>query len=111
MSFLLFILISCTHLNQKKEQVASWYGLSLQDILEHPSFSKFKSTLTRSENGDLVIRLSDGSPMLTKARCEGLGGCLGIDQNWCDHIFTLKKDKIIHYQQIGPCPYHAGLNP
>jgi hypothetical protein len=103
-SFLLLILISCTHLNQKKEQISRWHGLSQKEILEDPFFSKLKLKRTRSDNGDLVLKLSDGSPALTKARCEGLGGCLGFSENWCDHIFTIQKDKIIRYQQIGPCP-------
>lgn len=97
--------IACTNMKAHKELRKSWIGRSAEELKTHPYFSKLKSAQVKGQT-----KFADGSPILTSARDQGLGGA-GSYESWCEHYFTIVDGKITAYEPYGPCPYNAERLP
>jgi hypothetical protein len=112
--FILLILLigsSCTRMGERKKLLASWIGRSVEQLERHPDFSAFREKTKAGPGASVVKTYMDGSPVMSKARCQALGGCIGMTQHWCEHVFTIEGEIITHYEQVGPCPYNSKLLP
>lgn len=109
---LILVLIGCTHLREHEELIAGWIGRDIHELERHPLFSQFRVKKVKKDDGSVLVTYADGAPILTKAAAQGLGGSAGPYEYWCEHLFTTRNDdKIVHYEQLGPCPYNPNLIP
>lgn len=107
----LILITSCTHMNEIQKQRSEWIGRNIEEVAKHPVFSHFKVKERPGKDGDKIFTYIDGPSVLSDARCQGLGGCMGVDNYWCEHNFTTKNNKVLKYEQYGPCPYNPKLAP
>lgn len=96
-------LSACTHTKEKNEMLAEWIGAPVTELQNHPYYSKLKLKKEKKNDSE-ILTYADGRPMVTKARCDALGGCVGIE-SWCENIFTVKDGVIKGLTLYGSCPF------
>ena len=104
--FLFLLIISaCTHF--KKKQISaqeSWKGHSTNELKNHSYFQNLPIKKKINNDDTQTWLLRDRSKYQSKAYCQSLGGCMGLQAYNCDNIFTVKDEIILSFEQKGSCP-------
>lgn len=113
LSLFCLTIISCsTNMkgDEKKAAWEKWIGRSTYELKNHPYFKTLPLTKHKHEKTATWIYL-DQTRYLTKAYCEGLGGCMDYPTFSCENAFTIQGEKILGLEQKGQCPDLKNIEP
>lgn len=99
---IIFILTSCASFRQEmalREQLnKSWQGRPVAAVFTHP----YLQTLVLKKSNDELTFIRRGQHQ-SKARCQVLGGCMGLNDGDCSHVFRMQDNKVLSYVPRGQC--------
>lgn len=101
---LLFVLISCASIKEKKAIESSWQNKSLAELDHHDYFSKI--SFSGDQNHRRYVRRGHHQ---SKASC-AIIDCRILGEGDCYHEFEIRDQIIVSYRRSGDCRKDEGLN-
>ncbi len=87
-------------MNSIKQQ---WKGKTLSELEQQSYFQTLPHKDKEGKDDAIVRTYTRRGKFQTKAYCQSLGGCDGIDSGDCYHVFTIRKGIVRSYKQQGNC--------